>query len=250
MENDTDRDRVSYAGRVIEYEIRRSSGRRKTIQVKVRDGEVRVAAPEAASDDYLRRFMLSKAPWIMRSVNPPSPPPTGARRQRFADGETLPYLGKDYPMLTFPPRPPEPAVSLDREEGIFRIAVPPGEMDGLAYERVSKAVMDWYAERAGAYLTERVESWWPRYGTGQPSRVLVKNPRSQWGSCARDGTLRFNWRLMMLPPEVTDLVVVHELAHLRVRNHSPDFWKLVEEGIPDYKPLRKRLRELQKTLTM
>ena len=78
----------------------------------------------------------------------------------------------------------------------------------------------------------------------------VKNHRSQWGSCAPDGTLRFNWRLMMLPPEVVDMVVVHELSHLRVRNHSPDFWKVVEEHIPDYRALRKQLREWEKTLTL
>lgn len=250
METAADRDRVRYGDAVIDYEIRRSARRRKTIQIEVLDGEVRVAAPAATTDDHLRRYILSKAPWIMRKVNPPPPPSPETRRQQFANWETLPYLGENYPMLTSPPHPSAPPVSLDPEEGIFRISVPPGEFDGFAYERVSKAVMDWYIERAALYLTERVEHWWPRYGKGERSRVLVKDHRSLWGSCARDGTLRFNWRLMMLPPEVTDLVVVHELSHLRVRNHSPDFWKLVEEGIPDYKPLRKRLRELEKTLTM
>lgn len=250
MENANRRDRVNYGDAVIEYEIRRSSRRRKTVEVKVEGGDVRVAAPAAATDDYLRRFVLSKAPWIMRTIHqsPPLQPETFP--QRFADGAALPFLGRDYPMLTCAPDPLRPPVALDWETETFRIALPEGEFDRFAYQRVSRAVMDWYTEQAETYLAQRMDHWRPRCGVGWDSRMEVKNHRSQWGSCAPDGTLRFNWRLMMLPPEVVDMVVVHELSHLRVRNHSPDFWKVVEEHIPDYRALRKRLRELEKTLTL
>lgn len=250
MENAHRRDRVNYDGAVIEYEIRRSPRRRKTVEVMVEGGDVRVAAPAAATDDYLRRFVLSKAPWIMRTIHEPPPPSPETLPQRFADGATLPFLGRDYPMLTCAPDPLRPPVSLDLEQEIFHIVLPEGEFDGFAYQRVSRAVADWYVGRAETYLAQRMDHWRPRCGVGWDSRMEVKNHRSQWGSCAPDGTLRFNWRLMMLPPEVVDMVVVHELSHLRVRNHSPDFWKVVGEHIPDYRELRKRLRELEKTLTL
>lgn len=250
MENANRRDRVNYDGAVIEYEIKRSPRRRKTVEVKVEGGDVRVAAPAAATDDYLRRFVLSKAPWIMRTIHEPPPSAPETLPQRFADGATLPFLGRDYPMLTCAPRPLRPPVSLDLEQEVFRIVLPEGEFDRFAYQRVSRAVMDWYIGQAETYLAQRMDHWRARCGVGRDSRMEVKNHRSQWGSCAPDGTLRFNWRLMMLPPEVVDMVVVHELSHLRVRNHSPDFWKLVGEHIPDYQELRKRLRELEKTLTL
>ncbi|MCE7860862.1 MAG: M48 family peptidase [Chloroflexi bacterium CFX2] len=76
-----------------------------------------------------------------------------------------------------------------------------------------------------------------------PRRVRVNSAKTRWGSCAADGTINFTWRLVMAPPEVIDYVVLHELAHLKIKNHSPRFWKLVESLCPDFKRLRKWLRE-------
>ena len=65
-----------------------------------------------------------------------------------------------------------------------------------------------------------------------------------WASCAADGTLRFNWRAVMAPPAVLDYVVAHELAHLRVRGHTPEYWAVVAQAAPDYRLRRERLREV------
>ena len=65
-----------------------------------------------------------------------------------------------------------------------------------------------------------------------------------------DGTLRFNWRTVMLRPLLIDYIVVHELAHLEVRNHSKDFWALVSEKMPDAQLRRRRLREEGRTLPL
>ena len=62
----------------------------------------------------------------------------------------------------------------------------------------------------------------------RPSRVAIRDTRSRWGSCAPDGTVMFNWRLVMAPPEIQHYVVAHEVAHLRHMNHGPQFWQLVE----------------------
>ena len=68
--------------------------------------------------------------------------------------------------------------------------------------------------------------------------------KTRWGSCSCKGNLNFNWKLMLMPPEILDYVVVHELAHRKEMNHSRDFWKIVEQVLPDYQERRKRLREL------
>ena len=65
-------------------------------------------------------------------------------------------------------------------------------------------------------------------------RVVVRDQRTRWGSCSSRGTLSFNWRLALAPPDVLDYVVVHELCHLREPNHSPRFWRLVEDARPEY----------------
>ena len=70
------------------------------------------------------------------------------------------------------------------------------------------------------------------------------------GSCAPGGTLRFNWRVVMLEPALVDYVIVHELAHLTVRNHSDDYWKLVSRIVPDAQERRRKLRDLGRFLPL
>jgi predicted metal-dependent hydrolase len=69
----------------------------------------------------------------------------------------------------------------------------------------------------------------------QPGRIRITSARTRWGSCSSKGTLSFTWRLVMAPLEVVDYVVIHELAHLRVKNHSQVFWDSVAALMPDYK---------------
>jgi predicted metal-dependent hydrolase len=96
-------------------------------------------------------------------------------------------------------------------------------------------------ERAREAIDTAVRRWAPVVGR-QPSRVLVRNQKRLWGSCSRDGTLRFNWRLVLLDQSLLDYVVVHELAHLLVRNHQPEFWSVVAAALPDFPERRARLR--------
>ncbi len=86
-----------------------------------------------------------------------------------------------------------------------------------------------------------VERWSPVLGC-RPSRVIVRSYKRRWGSCSADGTLRFNWRLTLLDLSALDYVVVHELAHLRERNHARAFWALVAQALPDFKERRLMLR--------
>src|SRR3954452_5057906 len=87
-----------------------------------------------------------------------------------------------------------------------------------------------------------VEEEAPRIGV-RPSRIQIRDQRSRWGSCSTRGTLSFNWRLVLAPLDVLDYVVVHELCHLRVPNHSRAFWALVEERGPHWREQRAWLRE-------
>ena len=75
------------------------------------------------------------------------------------------------------------------------------------------------------------------------TRITVRNQRTRWGSCGRDGHICLNWRLVLMPEAVRDYVLIHELMHLRRLDHSRAFWALVEEACPNYKDARQWLRQ-------
>lgn len=103
-----------------------------------------------------------------------------------------------------------------------------------------------FANTVKALLPSRLEYFAKQLGVSY-NRVTIRSQRSRWGSCCKhkDGVynLNFNCLLALVPPEVMDYVVVHELCHIREMNHSKAFWALVESVLPDYKSRKKWLRE-------
>lgn len=90
---------------------------------------------------------------------------------------------------------------------------------------------------------ERVAYFARRMGVSY-GRITIREQKTRWGSCSSDGNLNFNWKLVLMPSEVLDYVVVHELAHRKEMNHSAKFWKVVEAELPDYMARRENLRVL------
>jgi len=98
-----------------------------------------------------------------------------------------------------------------------------------------------YKEKARVLAHSRVAHYNGLYGFSV-NRISIKNTKSRWGSCSKKGNLNFNYKIVLLPKELADYVVVHELCHLKEFSHSKIFWNLVSLAIPDYKNLRKKLR--------
>ena len=98
------------------------------------------------------------------------------------------------------------------------------------------------ADLALEKLPERVAYYASQIGVTY-GRITIRNQRTRWGSCSSKGNLNFNCLLMLMPAEIQDYVVVHELCHRLEMNHSKAFWGRVEEILPDYKARRKWLKD-------
>lgn len=104
-----------------------------------------------------------------------------------------------------------------------------------------------HKEAARLFLEERVR-YFNSFYSFPLLRIGVRNQKSRWGSCSRKGSLTFNYRLYFLPQTCADYVVVHELCHLQEFNHSPRFWALVAQTVPQYKEARQALQIWGKNL--
>ena len=241
----TEGGRVRFGDTNIDYEVRRSRRRRKTVQITVDGGGVQVAAPMTTPHDDLRAIVRKRAGWILSHA---SDRMLEAAPKRFVSGETLPYLGRNVRLVVEDTDVRTAEVRFAHWR--FRVTAPKGLSGDERYESIRRAVVRWYRSRAEERLGEAVDRWTPRLGHGDRIRVLVRDQRQRWGSCAPDGTLRFNWRVMMVKPALMEYVVVHELAHLTHRNHSSEFWALIASVMPDAQRRRQRLRESGRSLPL
>ena len=97
-------------------------------------------------------------------------------------------------------------------------------------------------EQARTLVTERVRYYAPIIGVTH-GQIAIRTQHTRWGSCSSKGNLNFNCLLALVPPEVLDYVIVHELCHRKELNHSERFWKEVERILPDYKARKKWLKD-------
>ncbi len=185
----------------IEYRL---SPRRQSIGIMVTtEGKVVVTLPRGASRDSLARALEKHRAWIEAKV---------AERQaawgQIKAGEAY-FLGEAFQLTVL--RGAMGAITLNGPE--MRVPLPAGA-------DLWSRLVAWYAERAFTRLQARVAHFAASMGLS-PGPVELKGWRRRWGECHPDGTLKFNWRLIMCPAAVIDYVVVHELAHLKVAGAQP-----------------------------
>ena len=109
-------------------------------------------------------------------------------------------------------------------------------------EKLTREKVIALAEEALKIIPARVEYFAKVIGVTY-GKITIRNQKTRWGSCSQKGNLNFNWKLALMPEEILDYLVVHELAHRVEMNHSPAFWAVVAEEIPDYKTRREWLRQ-------
>lgn len=215
----------------LTFRLRRSS-RRKTVGITVeRDGSLVLAAPSDCPVERIEEIAREKQFWVYSKLaeknllfRPPSP-------KEYVSGENFYYLGRNHRLKVVPDSEQDQPLRLFRGQFLLRkSAVPEGE----------RHFTRWYSEHGQPWIRRRVERLSPGLRI-RPTTVEVKSLGYRWGSCSTRGGLNFHWRVVLLPPRIVDYVVAHELVHLEVPHHGPDFWQLLERILPDYAARREWL---------
>jgi predicted metal-dependent hydrolase len=215
-------------GELIEAEVMRSPRARVTRIQLGPDRPLRVVVPEGASDEYAVEALRAKSGWvrgkldeIARATSAPDALDLGRPGVVWRQGEPLPILLADTRVAR-------------TREAVLEIPID--------REAARGALQRWYRREAGSYLRGLVSDEATRLDY-EPSGVSIRDQRTRWGSCSRAGTVSLNWRLFIAPEEVARYVVVHELVHLQVPNHSKLFWRTLSAASPGWRAHARWLRE-------
>jgi predicted metal-dependent hydrolase len=210
--------------------VRHPRARRYVLRLS-REGHAVVTIPRRGNRREARRFAETHHAWLARERR--TLMADRSRAQSLTVGDTVLIAGQPHAILR-----------ADEHRPALRIgsAVVP-----LRSTTVHQAVERCLRDLARTTLVARLEQLATLHGLAV-AVVSVRNQRTRWGSCSPDGRISLNWRLVQMPDAVRDYVLLHELMHLRVRNHSRRFWREVERVCPDHADARRWLREHTGTL--
>ena len=242
-------------GVLVAYAFKR--GKRRTIGFSVGAEGLAVSAPKWVLLNEIDRAVQEKAGWIVKKLQE-----TRERHKRleavridWKDGASLPFLGGVLTVVL----DPRQSVSAMMVQPVSAVAdtvdgakgLPPTDEHntlclGLAHNATATQIRDaaqaWLMRYARQLFEQRLNHFAPELGV-QWRRLSLSSAGTRWGSASADGSIRLNWRLIHFKLSVIDYVVVHELSHLRVMDHSPRFWDTVRHVVPDYAELRSQLKD-------
>jgi predicted metal-dependent hydrolase len=209
---------------------------RKTIALIVqKDGSLVIRAPLHMPELFINDFINKHTEWINKTQK--NILSSQEQRKKYINGETFFFLGKEYPLKI---------VSNQKAPLSFN-----GEIFYLSHSALPKAeivFIYWYKKQARKIISDLVDELAQSFGFSY-QKIRISSARTRWGSCSSKNTLSFTYRLIMTPPEVVKYVVIHELVHTRVKNHSKSFWTSVERILPDYKKDKNWLKKNGNRLT-
>ncbi len=215
----------------LRFEVRRSPLRRAVEITVDRGGELFISAPPEVPEAKLRDFVQRKRMWVYKQLARKEALTHQAPRKVFTDGEGFAYLGRSYRLRLVPES--DAAVKLTGG----RFVMPKGlAQDGREH------LVRWYCERAKTWLADKVADFSDRMEV-LPAGVRVQDLGYRWGSCGKGDWLYFHWKTILLPAQIAEYVVVHEMAHLHEPHHTPEFWRRVERAMPDYERRKAWLAE-------
>lgn len=234
-------DSIKACGRTIDYEIVYSKKRRKAEIVIRPDLKVEFRAPYGLSREAIRDMVQKKAGWVWEKLDWFEANRLPGQEKRYTDGEKYLYLGREYSLRILPVEGIKKSfASFSGSE--LNVFIPETVPEEVRPVLVKKAVWNFYSNCAESEVGRFIKAYSEKLGIIPPV-FKVKHQKRRWGSCSADNVLRINFQLLMAPPEQLEYVVVHELCHVKEKNHSVRFWKLVGKLMPGYEVHRKSLKK-------
>lgn len=212
----------------LDYDIKYS--KRKTINISIdRNKNILVKAPQNVSEDKIERIIKSKGLWLFDKLNKKRNPGITNTSKEFVSGEGLLLLGNSYQLNILS----EKFNGIKFEDKFY--------ISSSTRHKAKDVFKRWYIDKAKEIFYPKVEQYARSLGV-EINKVIIKQMRMSWGSCAPNGTITLNWKLVKAPQYVINYIIVHELAHLLELNHTPEFWNIVAVQVPNYKKAKTWLR--------
>ncbi|WP_081583242.1 M48 family metallopeptidase [Candidatus Nitrosopumilus salaria] len=216
----------------IPYKIIRSKQRRKTSQIIVDESSVQVFAPMSQSDEDIQKLVESKSKWIYQKKYKLT------QTKKLQDKTNLLYKGIKYPFKII--RSDEESVSFSK--GVFLI-----KTKSFSQKKINELYQKWIKTKAQSIIEKRVKLG-SKITKIPVKKIRVKDVRERWGSLSDDGSINVNLNLIKAPTEILDYVIIHELCHKKIPNHSQRYWNLLYKFVPDYETKIKWLEENEKSI--
>ena len=237
--------RIALATCDVAYAFRRA--KRRTIGMVIGPDGLEVSAPRWVTVGEIESTLHEKADWIVRKLVEMQEHQRrlGEARIQWCDGVVLRYLGESLRVVldsTAALKKNSAQLETSNDESsesfVLRIGLP----THASPEQIRDATQAWLMRRAKELFTERLDNFAPQLGVAW-KRLSLSSASTRWGTASADGAIRLNWRLIHHKLDVIDYVVAHELSHLKVMDHSPQFWDTVKSVMPDYPERRRVLRD-------
>ena len=205
--------------KIQDIKIIRTSRRSKSISLKIRNGELEISCPYNTSEIFLKNLIERKKEWIDKNIDRSRK--NHKKIDQISNG-FITFKGLVLPLIY-------------KKSHFERITVEDNELK-IFYSEKSKSrqlITEWLKLQANNFLRARLSFLSKRISI-EFNSLTIKSYTARWGSCNIKGDIFLNWKLIMLPESVIDYVLIHELAHINVPNHSSEFWELVKKKNPNY----------------
>ncbi len=202
-----------------------------------------MVAPLRVSERTIHNFVKSQQNWVITAKDKIEKKQQTIKKlapEQYKDGASIPFRGEQRKIqLNFYT---ENKIKIESEKQLIKLYLPKELEQENADQLIRQVLVDWMKKQAAKQVKKSIDIYAEKYKL-YPRYVRIKTQKSRWGSCGIHNDVNLNWLLILTPPKVMEYVVIHELCHIQERNHSADFWRLVERHCPDYKQHRLWLKQ-------
>lgn len=196
---------------------------RKTISLTLeRNNEVVIKAPNHATAEKIEDFFVRKQEWLYTKLEEKNTFVDYPNKREIQSGRGFYYMGRMYKLEI-----------VEHVDFKLRFHKNKFELNKEYIENWHDIFIEWYIERFNQKILSRVKSYSKKHNL-IPEKISIKDLNNKWGNCSKENKISFHWKIILAPISVIDYVIVHELCHIKYKNHSPAYWTLLSRFMPDY----------------